>query len=98
ERKRPERSSFYAPEGTWAWWVLFGPQLQRGRVKAREIPEPLWRRLPPKIDWFTGYRAYPTRAAAEYALRQAWGRLTPKQREAVLAWHRPAALKKRPAR
>jgi uncharacterized protein (TIGR02996 family) len=97
EHKRPERNRFYEPEGKWGWWVLFPDPWTTEVPMERELPEPLWKKLPPKIDSFTGFRVYPTRAAAEYALRVAWGRLTPRQREMVSAWPKPAGRKKRSA-
>src|SRR5437763_641289 len=48
---------------------------------------------------FTGFRAYDTRQEADYALRVAWGRLTPTQREAVRNWPTtPVGKKRSPAR
>jgi uncharacterized protein (TIGR02996 family) len=89
-RKRPHRSSFYGPEGKWGWWVLWRNEDWRTtRPQVREVPETLWRKLPPRVTWFTGFRSYATRAEAEYALRVAWGRLSAKGRAAVWAWPGP---------
>jgi uncharacterized protein (TIGR02996 family) len=97
-RKRPDRNRWYEPDGLWAWWVLFPPDAWNPeRPRCRNVPEPLWNKLPPRVDWFAGYRAYPSRAAAEYALRVAWGRLTPRQRERVWDWPQAAAPRKRHA-
>ncbi len=94
-RKRPDRSSFYEPEGKWAWWALFPPRpWDTDRPCGRDVPEPLWNKLPPKTNEFSGARAYATQADAEHALRVAWGRLTPRQRTAVWAWPKPAGRKK----
>jgi hypothetical protein len=78
--------------------VLFPPDPSNPeRPRCRDVPEPLWNKLLPRVSWFTGYRAYPTRAAAEYALRVAWGRLTAGQREKVWGWPQSVTPKKRRA-
>jgi hypothetical protein len=84
--------------GKWAWWVLFPPKpWDQDWPKGRDIPEPLWNKLPPRVNWFSGFREYATRSEAEFALRVAWGRLTPRQREKVWNWPTTLVRKKHQA-
>src|SRR4051812_4864231 len=51
------------PQRYWDCWVIALARVcGRGRTRRCEIPAPLWDRLPPRVQWFTGVRVYDTRA------------------------------------